>query len=620
MGPAASTALRLLHAATCRPAVKFEPFLYDVFQRDPSQWVPFDHPALQSLAPSDVLSLIRARQGVPADEPWVLVLGLDEFNQLFDGPPASIDDPGTFMRNIVASLGPWLMGESSPAPGDLPRTTVVTYLAGTMPSVMAKDGPVFRPGGLSLTPLFIPLAPLSPAECAAICEAQPLLRDCWRVLPRFRRLMDALRGWPRPVKSLVEATWQSLSSHGPEHVDWAYVHGQVLSEVARMAARSPVADLALICPAVLAAPVDLADDAPLLSRQDEDVTWAKLVDLGYAMFVPSAKSPDAHHVIVTSLFIETRVCRVSVNLVPAELRGLRRMYEECPPMRSEAPEEDASLSEASFERVVAFFEAVRPELLCGLQWRTPRQDRRVALGVYYSAGRFGRVPRAGFAVDDDGRAALFKLEMMPPAEVQCNLSRETEHFPVSRDPGWDNGRVFRNAAGAPCGDYWRLARCRHPESGHVVEVLIVGQVKLCAARDALSTTDVAVEYDKVDAALKDSGLAERFAGRWVFVLHTTARASVEPSDLPVNAVMIDADALGEHMGPVLSSALRLVIRGRKANANTSSCTELMLVDGVGRPTADAIIAGRGAGGFRDWASLCARVPLARALSEDAFEF
>ena len=70
----------MLHAATCGPSIKFEPFLFGVFQRDPSHWVPFDHPVLQSLAPSDVLGFIRARQGVPADEPWVLLLGLDEFN------------------------------------------------------------------------------------------------------------------------------------------------------------------------------------------------------------------------------------------------------------------------------------------------------------------------------------------------------------------------------------------------------------------------------------------------------------------------------------------------------------------------------------------------------------
>ena len=605
----------MLHAATCGPSIKFEPFLFGVFQRDPSHWVPFDHPVLQSLAPSDVLGFIRARQGVPADEPWVLLLGLDEFNKLFECPAARIGDPGIFMKNIVASLGPRIGGVSV-APGDLPRTTVVTYLAGTMPGVMAKRGPVFRPSGL--IPIFIPLAPLSPADCAAICESQPQLRARWRVLRGFRRLMDALRGWPRPVKSLVEATCQELSSNGPEHVDWAYVYGQVRFEVARMTARSSAADLAFICPAMLAELVELEDVVPLFVQQDKATTWATLVELGYAMLVPTAKNPNAYQVIVTSLFIETLVCRQSINLLPVELHGLRHMYEVCPAMRSEAREEDAG--DVAFERVVAFYEAVRPELLCGLQWRTPRQDRRVALDVYYSAARFGRVPKADFAVDDDGRAALFKLKMVPPVEVQCGLTRVPKQFPASCDPNWDNGHVFHNAAGASFGDYWRLARCRHPESGIVVEVLIIGQIKLRTTKDVMSAKDAMAEYDKVDAALKSSGLSERFAGRWVFVLHTTARASVKPSDLPVNVVLIDADAIEAHMGPVLSSALRLTIRGRKANANTSSCVELMLVDGIGRPTADAIIASRGAGGFLDWASLCARVPLARALSEDAFEF
>ena len=133
------------------------------------------------------------------------------------------------------------------------------------------------------------------------------------------------------------------------------------------------------------------------------------------------------------------------------------------------------------------------------------------------------------------------------------------------------------------------------------------------------------EYNKVASALRltECNLGSRFRGRWLLVLHSTARAEVDlAAMLPVNCVLIDATCIEAHMGPVLSSALRLTIRGRKANANWSSYDELLLVDGVGETTAEAIITARNAGAFNHWADLCERVPQMRIkkISEDDFEF
>ena len=133
------------------------------------------------------------------------------------------------------------------------------------------------------------------------------------------------------------------------------------------------------------------------------------------------------------------------------------------------------------------------------------------------------------------------------------------------------------------------------------------------------------EYNKVASALRltECNLGSRFRGRWLLVLHSTARAEVDlAAMLPVNCVLIDATCIEAHMGPVLSSARRLMIRGRKANANWSSYEELMLVDGIGKATAKAIIAARDAGAFNHWADMCARMPRMRIkkISEDDFEF
>ena len=98
---------------------------------------------------------------------------------------------------------------------------------------------------------------------------------------------------------------------------------------------------------------------------------------------------------------------------------------------------------------------------------------------------------------------------------------------------------------------------------------------------------------------------------------------------------------------MLAQRLRLVIRGQRANANISSKAELMMVDGVGEATANAILQARRApsesensyasdssaagstgklptrtrhAGFVSWADLCSRVPTARALAEGCLEF
>ena len=80
---------------------------------------------------------------------------------------------------------------------------MLPFLAGTMASVVAKDGDVFRPTGI--TPRQIPLSLLSREDCAAICDAQPPpLSELWRVMPEFRRLLEGVGGWPRPLAALVE--------------------------------------------------------------------------------------------------------------------------------------------------------------------------------------------------------------------------------------------------------------------------------------------------------------------------------------------------------------------------------------------------------------------------------
>ena len=621
LGPAASTALRMLHAATCTPTTTFKSFLFEVFQRDPDLALPLDHRALRDISPWDVLGIIRARQAVPADEPWVMLMCLDEFNKgLFEGPVASIGDPAMFMTGIVSSLGSLLSsGDATPVRGGLPRTTVVAYLASSMPGVVATGGIVFRPNGQ--IPRHIPLFPLSPAECAAVCEAQPELRVRWRTLREFRRLMDALRGWPRALEALVEAACAELESRGPGGADWEKVYGAVEEHVRVGLMSSPKVAAAIICTAMLATPVYLKGAVPSPSEGGEVVTWEKVVELGAAMLVPDAAYPSTHVAVVTGPYIQSCLRRTSMAELPPELRALKSLYANFPALSS-APG-DAALSDAEFGALVASWEAARPELLGGLtsMWQTPRKERRIEIGDYYSAARCGLAPADGFEVYSYyGRATLFKLEMEPPAEAQCALQQVVRQFPQHRAPLWDNGHVHHNVAGASIGDYWRVLRCRDPLSGLAVEVLVVGRIMLCATKDLLSAKDAEAEYVKVAAAFTSSDLGARFAGRWLLVLHATARAAFDPAALPLNVVLIDGDSVEKHMGPVLSSALRLVIRGRKANANTSNRAELMLVDGVSGEVADAVLTTRTAGGFLGWADLCERVPLVSALPEEVFQF
>ena len=62
---------------------------------------------------------------------------------------------------------------------------------------------MFRLTGI--TPCQIPLSLLSSEDCAAICDAQPPpLSEQWRVLPEFRRLLEGVGGWPRPLSALAE--------------------------------------------------------------------------------------------------------------------------------------------------------------------------------------------------------------------------------------------------------------------------------------------------------------------------------------------------------------------------------------------------------------------------------
>ena len=178
----------------------------------------------------------------------------------------------------------------------------------------------------------------------------------------------------------------------------------------------------------------------------------------------------------------------------------------------------------------------------------------------------------------------------------------------------------------------------NPRTRSTVEVLVVGQCKLrTSGKDPLTARKVLDEHEKVQHAIDGTAeLAKRFAGvegRWILVVHTTTRAAVEAADLPANVVVIDADAMAAHLGPVLAPVLRLVIRGRRANANISSKAELMMVDGVGEATASAILQARASsdssspgtklptrGGFASWADLCSRVPTARTLAEGCLEF
>jgi hypothetical protein len=433
----------MLHAATCGPKCSFGQFMADLYSDTGLR----TEGVFDTLRPDDVLPIIRARQGVAEDDTWLLLLGMDDFNKLFSRPVASIDDPAAFLWLSVRSLLPLLHGDRPTGPHGLSHTTVVAYLAGNMPGVVADYGPVFKPGGM--VPESVPLAPLSRADCEVICESQPALRGRWRTLREFRHLMDALQGWPRPLSHLLEATCKQLTQEGPDGVDWGRVSGEV--HFAKGDFDPVAADLSLICSAMLGTLVDLEDPMP---GMPEAMTWEKVVEQGSAMLVPTI-SPylvcGTHQAVIASMCIEQRVRRPSLHVVPVELHGLRRMYDDYAAIRS-AP--GASfLRDADLEELVAFFEGVRPELVAGLQGSTPRQDRRVSLADYYEFGRFGRAPVEGFSVYSSGQARVFSLKMIPPAEVQRDRLETMHLFPQELPSAWDNGHVFRNAPGASCGEY-----------------------------------------------------------------------------------------------------------------------------------------------------------------------
>ena len=195
--------------------------------------------------------------------------------------------------------------------------------------------------------------------------------------------------------------------------------------------------------------------------------------------------------------------------------------------------------------------------------------------------------------------------------------------------------MYLNAAGAPFDDFavWRatpvdasaapasgssLAASAEPEEALPLEEwLVCGQDRFHGVKEVLSVEAIMKEWHKVKNVIQSEG-KKSVAERWLLVIRTTAVVSsqLDLAQIPANVVILDANGLEGWLGPFLAStSLRLMLRGRRANANVSREEELALVEGVGRQLAERIVDARGRRGFADWADLRARVPAVSARLE-----
>ena len=160
------------------------------------------------------------------------------------------------------------------------------------------------------------------------------------------------------------------------------------------------------------------------------------------------------------------------------------------------------------------------------------------------------------------------------------------------------------------------------ESWPPEEWLVCGQDKFYEVKEVLDEEAIMKEWRKVKNVIQPEG-KKSVTERWLLVIRTTAVVSskLDLAKIPANVVILDADGLEAFFGPILAStSLRLMLRGRRANANVSSEEELALVEGVSQELAERIVDARGRRGYDDWADLRERVPAVPARSKAFLEF
>ena len=205
-------ALRLLHAALCRPlSVTLTRFAAAVKAACPS--------AFEALEPIDVIDLLRDWLGLQPDERWLVLLGVDEINK-FVKVGFSLE-PLTLLATELGVLGC--------AGSKLPATTVVPYAAGTTAEAVryAFAGSNYRHELVNFTPL-------SRDDRGRILDAlsedaAPFLKG-WRACRPLCVMIAFVGGHPRMFTSLVAVLRAAGEGHPSLALcDWGWT--TILSDV-----------------------------------------------------------------------------------------------------------------------------------------------------------------------------------------------------------------------------------------------------------------------------------------------------------------------------------------------------------------------------------------------------
>ena len=327
---------------------------------------------------------------------------------------------------------------------------MLPFLAGTMASVVAKDGDVFRPTGI--TPRQIPLSLLSREDCAAICDAQPPpLSELWRVMPEFRRLLEGVGGWPRPLATLVEDASARLELAGgdPKQVLWAGVDMATRAAVSKrkFIAQPGNLSVVVICAAVLGSEVFPDEELPVAAGT-EGKTWDVMEQQGAIHLQPIlpkvgiGPSPPTKRVVLPLLSVLTFLEDPDVKRVPEELRGLRKLCEQWLPASGKA----AVLTWQDFESLMVFWSGVRLELLGGIESGVERGRRRVSFCDFFGpAALYGTSAKE---VPDLLPNWAESVQIALPARKQLSVSRCRRQFPNLDDAAllptprrWNDGQV-----------------------------------------------------------------------------------------------------------------------------------------------------------------------------------